>query len=57
MAGPDDKGKSNDLDLDVKMTDPAGTNVQADELVDGDMNKVAGGLKPNNTIQCQSEAC
>jgi len=61
MARADDKGNSNDLDLDVKKTGPASTNDQSGELADGDLNNVAGGLKPNRTITdpelCASTGC
>jgi hypothetical protein len=61
MAGTDEKGKPNDLDLDVKKTGPTITSDKAGELADGDLNNVAGGLKPNRTITdpvlCGSTGC
>ena len=55
MADSEDKGKSNDLDLDVKTTGPSSINDQAGELADGDLNKVAGGQRPLRTITCDDE--
>jgi len=55
MAGPDDKIKSNDLDLDVKKTGPASNSDKSEELADGDLNKVAGGRARLRTITCDDE--
>ena len=52
MADKQNEDKSKDLDLDVKKTGPAGTHNQAGELADGDLNEVAGGLKPAHTVTC-----
>jgi hypothetical protein len=52
MADKKNKGKSKDLDLDVKKTGRASAKDQSGELADGDLNKVAGGLKPNHTVTC-----
>jgi hypothetical protein len=55
MAGPDNKEKSNDLDLDVKITGPVSNDDQAGGLADEDLNKVAGGQRPLKTITCDEE--
>ena len=55
MTGENDKGTSNDLDLDVKKTGPTITSDNAGELADKDLNKVAGGRAPLRTITCDEE--
>ena len=50
MADPNDKIKSDELDLDIKKTGPASSNDQASELADGELNEVAGGQKGNQTL-------
>ena len=57
MANPDDKIKSDDLDLDIKKTSPGIGKDQAGELAEGDLNKVAGGQRPLRTITCDAEEC
>ena len=52
MAGPDDKIKSDELDLDIKKTGSAESSDQPRELADGDLNDVAGGLAPARTVTC-----
>ena len=54
MADPDDKTKSDDLDLDIKKTGPGIGKDQAGELGEGDLNDVAGG---SGAICMPSNAC
>ena len=61
MAGPNDKIKSEDLDLDIKKTGTTVGEDQAGELREGELNDVAGGAQPNHTITrpdlCGSTGC
>jgi len=49
----DDKGKMDELDLDIKKTSLSGD--QPGEMADGDLDKVAGGQKQLRTITCDGE--
>jgi hypothetical protein len=55
MAGKKNKGKSKDLDLDVKKTGRASAKDQSGELKDAELNKVAGGMARLRTITCDDE--